>query len=441
MELTRTLGIRASTSIGIGAMVGAGIFVLSGVAAGKAGPAVIVSFVLAATLEILLGLCYAELSSRYPRAGGSYEFVRETMGPLLGTVIGWAYLGAWLAASSFVAQGFGHYLHTLTGAPPIISAIILLILLGLLNIIGVQWSGKVQFFIVVIEIILLLSFFAIGFNHVEYTLFKPFAPTGIEGILAAALVGFLSMVDWDGIVASAEEIKNPTRTIPISIISSILIVMLLYIGLLFVSVGVVPWTELGASVTPVFLVSEQILGGIGPLLINMVIVIALPATANAFILSISRTAFAMARNGLLPRRFSRIHPKFNTPVPAIILGVSIQILFTISSSINIAVSATGFLYIITFIFTLVAFFISRKKTTDIVRNQQFKAPLYPLLPITALFICFVLLLPVGKSGFLTGGIWLMFGFILYLIRSSQIKHNKKIKGQRKIPNLFVKPSK
>ncbi|EKN63754.1 amino acid permease-associated protein [Schinkia azotoformans LMG 9581] len=94
MELTRTLGIRASTSIGIGAMVGAGIFVLSGVAAGKAGPAVIVSFMLAAILEILLGLCYAELSSRYPRAGGSYEFVRETMGPLLGTVIGWAYWGA-----------------------------------------------------------------------------------------------------------------------------------------------------------------------------------------------------------------------------------------------------------------------------------------------------------------------------------------------------------
>jgi APA family basic amino acid/polyamine antiporter/amino acid efflux transporter len=434
MELTRTLGIRASTSIGIGAMVGAGIFVLSGVAAGKAGPAVIVAFVLAAILEILLGLCYAELSSRYPRAGGSYEFVRETMGPLLGTVIGWAYWGAWLAASSFVAQGFGHYLYTLTGAPPIISAIVLLILLGLLNIIGVQWSGKVQVIIVVIEIILLLSFFSFGFNHVDYTLFKPFAPTGIEGILAAALVGFLSMVGWDGIVASAEEIKNPTRTIPISIISSILIVMLLYIGLLFVSVGVVPWTELGASDTPVFLASEQILGGIGPLLINIVIVVALPATANAFILCISRTAFAMARNGLLPQRFSRIHPKFNTPVSAIILGVSIQILFTINSSINIAVSATGFLYIITFIFTLVAFFISRRKTTDIDRNQQFKAPLYPLLPITALFICFVLLLPVGKSGFLTGGIWLMLGFILFLVRSAQRKSSKNFKRQSKILN-------
>ena len=102
MELTRTLGIRASTSIGIGAMVGAGIFVLSGVAAGKAGPAVIVLFMLAAILEILLGLCYAELSSRYPRAGGSYEFVRETMGPLLGTVIGWAYWGAWLPAVSLL---------------------------------------------------------------------------------------------------------------------------------------------------------------------------------------------------------------------------------------------------------------------------------------------------------------------------------------------------
>lgn len=417
MELQRTLGIRAATSIGIGAMVGAGIFVLSGVAAGKAGPAVIVSFVIAAVLEILLGLCYAELSSKYPKAGGSYEFVRETMGPFFGTVIGWAYWGAWLAASSFVAQGFGHYLHVLTGAPPIASAIVLLILLGLLNIIGVQWSGKVQVFIVVLEIILLLSFFAIGFSHIDGNLFVPFAPKGIEGILAAALVGFLSMVGWDGIVASAEEIKNPAKTIPISIVLSILIVMFLYSGLLFVSVGVVPWTELGQSATPVFLVSEQILGGIGPLLINLIIVIALPATANAFILCISRTAFAMSRNGLLPRVFSYIHPKFHTPVSAIVLGVSIQILFTVNSSINIAVSATGFLYIITFLFTLVSFFISRKNTT----NVGFKVPLYPLLPITAFIICLVLLIPIGKSGFLTGGIWLMLGTVLYFVRSLQVK--------------------
>lgn len=416
MELKRSLGILSSTAIGIGAMVGAGIFVLSGVAAGKAGPAVIVSFVLAALLEILLGLCYAELSSKYPKAGGSYEFVRETMGPLFGTIIGWAYWGAWLAASSFVAQGFGHYLHILTGAHPLISAIVLLILLGILNILGVQWSGKVQVIIVVIEIILLLSFFAIGFNHVDQTLFVPFAPKGLEGILAAALVGFLSMVGWDGIVASAEEIKNPIKTIPISIISSILIVMLLYSGLLFVSVGVVPWTELGESATPVFLVSEKILGGIGPTIITLVIVTALPATANAFILCISRTAFAMARNGLLPQVFSRIHPKFNTPIWAILLGMSIQILFTINSSINIAVSATGFLYIITFIFTLFAFFISRRNKSDVEREKQFQVPVYPLLPIIALLICFALLVPVGKSGFLTGVIWLVLGLTLYIVR-------------------------
>lgn len=421
MELKRSLGIFASTSIGIGAMVGAGIFVLSGVAAGKAGPAVIISFVIAAILEILLGLCYAELSSKYPRAGGSYEFVQETMGPLVGTVIGWAYWGAWLTASSIIAQGFGHYLNLLTGAPPTVSAIALLVLLGILNILGVEWSGKVQVIIVVIEIVLLLSFFAIGFSHVDQTLLVPFVPTGIEGILAAALVGFLSMLGWDGIVASAEEIKNPIRTIPISIILSILIVALLYSGLLFVSLGVVHWTELGASTTPVILVSEKILGGVGPFIINLVIVIALPATTNAFILCISRTAFAMARNGLLPQVISRIHPKFNTPVAATILGVSIQVLFTVNSSINIAVSATGFLYIITFIFTLFALFISRRESSSIEGDKQFKAPFYPFLPITALLICFALLIPVGHSGFLTGSIWMMIGFTLYLIRSAHMK--------------------
>ncbi|MDA7028425.1 amino acid permease [Bacillus sp. CLL-7-23] len=301
MSLKRDLGWKEATSLGTGAMVGAGIFILSGVAVGKAGPSVMVAFVIAAMLEILLGLCYAELACRYPRAGGAYEYVNVTMGPLIGTLIGWSYWGAWLAASSFVSKGFGNYLHSLTGAPPLLSAVTLLLVLGVLNILGVKFSGVVQVGIVIIEIIVLLLFFALGFFHVNYSLFTPFMPNGYGGILAAALVGFLSMVGWDVIVDAGEEMKNPNKTIPKSIISLILMVLILYSGLLFVSTGVVSWKELGSSAVPVALASQQFLGNIGPTLVSIVIVVALPATANAFIISISRTAFAMGRNGLLPQ--------------------------------------------------------------------------------------------------------------------------------------------
>lgn len=304
MNLKRDLGWKEATSLGTGAMVGAGIFVLSGVAAGKAGPAVMLAFVIAAILEILLGLCYAELASRYPRAGGAYEYVRQTMGSFVGTLIGWSYWGAWLAASSFVSQGFGNYLNSLTGAPPLLSAVVLLLILGFLNILGIKFSGVVQVGIVVVEIIVLLLFFVLGFSHVDYSLYTPFAPNGVEGILAASLVGFLSMVGWDVIVDAGEEMKNPGKTIPKAIFSSIIIVLFLYCGLLFVSTGVVPWQELGSSKAPVALASQQFLGDFGPTLISIVIVIALPATANAFIISISRTAFAMGRNGFLPKKLA-----------------------------------------------------------------------------------------------------------------------------------------
>ena len=426
MQLQRTLGWKEATSLGIGAMVGAGIFVLSGVATSKAGPAVMVSFILASLLAILLGLCYGELASRYPRAGGAYEYARETMGGFIGTIVGWAYWGAWLAASSFVSQGFGHYLNTLTGAPPKLSAVLLLVGLGLLNIVGVKFSGKLQVGIVCTVIAVLIGFFILGVKHVDLSYYQPFSPNGISGILEATLVGFLSIVGWDAIVASAEEIRNPKKTIPLAIFTSIIVVLFLYLGLLFVSIGVLPWQEFGASEVPVALASQQFLGDLGPIFVSLIIVLALPATCNAFIITISRTAFAMGRNGLLPKRIAYVHPRFQTPIWAITLGVSIQIAFTLVSSINIAVTATGFLYLLTFIFTMVAFFISKKRTTTKNKDTQFYVPFYPLIPISALLICLGLLIPVGKSGFLTGILWISVGIGIYLLRFRAIKNTKKV---------------
>ncbi|WP_017754080.1 APC family permease [Calidifontibacillus oryziterrae] len=425
MQLQRTLGWKEATSLGIGAMVGAGIFVLSGVATSKAGPAVIISFILASLLSILLGLCYAELASRYPKAGGSYEYVRETMGNFIGTVIGWAYWGAWLAASSFVSQGFGHYLNVLTGAHPKLSAVLLLISLGFLNIVGIKFSGKLQVGIVGTVIAVLIWYFLLGLKNVDLSFYQPFSPNGFSGILEATLVGFLSIVGWDAIVASGEEIRNPKKTIPLAIITSIMVVLFLYLGLLFISIGVIPWQEFGASEVPVALASQQFLGKFGPVFISLVIVLALPATCNAFIITISRTAFAMGRNGLFPKRIAYIHPRFQTPIWAITLGVSIQISFTLISSINIAVTATGFLYLLTFIFTMIALFISRSKATTKDREAQFYVPLYPVIPILAFAICLGLLIPVGKSGFLTGFLWIFFGIGVYLIRLRTIKTTKK----------------
>ena len=413
IELKRRWGISEACTLGIGAMVGAGIFVLSGTAIEAAGPAVLISFILAAGLQVMIGLCYAELASIYPKAGGAYYYTSELLGSFTGTIAGWAYWGAWLAASSFVAQGFGQYVHALTGAPPLASAVLLLIALGMINIFGVVVSGVLQVAIVALVIFMIggLSFY--GLPHISFSLYEPFMPNGISGTMQGVLIGFLALVGWDAIVDAGEEIRTPERTIPRAILAAVMIVLVLYTGLLAAMIGTVPWQKIGASDVPVALVSEQLIGSYGPVLVSLMIICTLPATANAFIISISRTALAMGRRGLLPSVISRIHPRLGTPVSAIILGVVIQVLFTICSSINIAVSATGFLYLLTFVCTLLAFFRARRLFCT---HNGYRAPLYPLLPAIALLFSLFLLVTVGRDGIKAGCAWLSIGLVLYIFR-------------------------
>lgn len=314
----------------------------------------------------------------------------------MGAIIGWAYWGAWLAASSFVSQGFGHYLHALTGAPPLFSAVMLLLVLGVLNLLGIRFSGKLQVGIVFVVLVVLIGFFVLGLKHVNDSYYRPFAPNGLSGILEAALVGFLSLVGWDAIVASGEEVRNPRKTVP------------------FVIFCRSPLSSCFIWVRGSWPDSDQFHHRDG-----------LPATCNAFIMTISRMAFAMARNGLLPKAIASIHPRFRTPTGAIVLGVGIQIAFTLVSTMNIAVTATGFLYLLTFIFSMFAFFIARRrgaaKEND---NQLFFVPFYPIIPMMALLICIALLIPIGKTGFLTGLIWLLIGVGIYLLRMKLLLGNR-----------------
>jgi len=403
----RKIGVREATSIGVGGVVGAGIFVLSGMASALAGPAVIVAFVLAFLASLALAMCFAELSSILKDSGGQYAYAKEYLPPIAATIAGWANLGAWVFGAVFVGAGFGEHLHLIVPAvPPAVGASVLTGAIVVMNMFGLRMSGRVQVLIMLVEVGFLSLFIIFGGSSVEADNFSPFVTHGWYGIVAAAVVGFIALLGWDAVVVAAEEIENPQRTIPKAIFTSLAIVFVLYIGLLFVINGVLSPGELENTATPVADAAALLLGPAGRTAVNVIIVVALTATVNSFVIVISRAAFVLARDRRMP---SVVAKRSATGVPwvAILLAGVSQICLTAFADLRFAVSATGFLYMVTSVAAIIALFVSRKRGVD----AKFRTPLYPVTPIVALALCSLFVIGTGVTGFVAGTLWLVIGVL------------------------------
>jgi amino acid transporter len=403
----RKIGFREVTSIGIGGVVGAGIFVLSGTASARAGPAVIVAFALAFLASLSLAMCFAELSSMHTDSGGQYAYAKAHLPPIVATIVGWANMGAWISGAGFVGIGFGAHLHLVIPAIPATwAATVLTTVIVVLNLFGLHLSGRVQFLIMLLEVGLLSVFIAFGSTGVQADHFSPFVAHGWFGILAAGVVGFIALLGWDAVVVAAEEIERPQRTIPTSIFTSLGVVFLLYVGLLFVINGVLSPGQLDDTATPVADAAAVLLGPAGRTAVNVIIVVALTATVNSFVIVISRTAFVLARDGRTPSVVARRNAR-GVPWVAIVFAGASQISMTVFSNLRFAVSATGFLYTITSVAAIAALFVSRRRAAV----ATFRTPLYPLTPIVALVICSLFIVGAGAAGVVVGTLWLVAGVL------------------------------
>ncbi|MBW1596875.1 APC family permease [Streptomyces sp. JJ38] len=400
---SQKIGYREATALGVGGIVGAGIFVLSGTASGLAGPAVVLAFGIAFGASLILSLCYAELSSMHDDSGGPYAYAKRHLPPSVATVVGWSNWGAWMCASSYVGIGVGSYLHLLVPAlsQPVASALVIAVFTGL-NLLGIRFSGTVQFVALILTVIVLLSFIAVGAAHVDTANYTPFMPHGMSGVMQAALIGFLALTGWDAIVVSAEEIERPRRTIPLSVLTSLGISFILYAGLLLIENGIIPWDELGASKTPVVDVSRAFFGSQGPFIVNCIVLIALLAAVNANLIVISRASMVLARDRLAPALLNRTVSSKQVPVIAIVCAGLAQTLMSIAGNLRFAVSATGFLYTLTFITSILALFRARRRGV----LASFKVPFYPLTPALALLLCLVFITSAGVAGVVTGVGWI-----------------------------------
>lgn len=326
MALRRVIGFGEALAINLGAIIGAGIFVISGIAAGFAGPSTIVAILIGAVISILTGLAFVQLSHEYTSEGGNYAYARRLLGPYVGIVVGGLFVVSSAVGGAVVALSFGSYFASLFGnavGVPLVAAAVI-VALGAINYIGVKSSADVSVALTIIKIAILAFFIIVGLFYLKPGNYVPFMPNGFGGLFEAAAFVFFAYTGFARVTTIGEEVRNPKKNIPRAILWSIAISAILYALVIFVLIGMVPYRSLAGSQSPL---TAAIVGATGnPLFGYVVSVGALFATVNvllSMILAASRVAFTMARDGNLPGPLRRLN-RFGSPDVAVIASTAIM---------------------------------------------------------------------------------------------------------------------
>ncbi|MBZ0264317.1 amino acid permease [bacterium] len=443
-SFARNLGLFDATMIGVGAMIGAGIFVLTGIAAGEAGPASILAFALNGVVTLLTAFAYAELASAIPRAGGGYSFVRMAFPGGTGFVAGWMLWFAYTVACSLYAIGFAGYFweffHKYT--PELSGAILNVIgqhsgiilvtlMIGvvfiLLNARGAEVTGKTENVLTLSKIVILLIFIGYGIRQIlaepvrAAESFTPFLPQGFGGVIIAMGLTFIAFEGYDLIATVAEEIKNPEKNIPRATFISLSITVVIYLLILWVSLGAInpegmeSWEFLGKfKETAIVRAAENFMPAFGVAIIVFGGLLSTMSALNATVMAASRVAFSMGRDRYLPHIISTIHPKSRTPKLAIFTTGVILLVMAITLPIEAVGSAASLMFLLTFAMVNLSVIALRRKYPDIPR--KYKIPFYPYVPILGFSLNILLALyqfsfqPI--AWYVTIG-WIAVGLIIY----------------------------
>jgi len=415
IELKRTLNVFDATSIGIGAIVGAGIFVVTGISAGLAGPAVVLSVLISGAIACLTALSFAELSSAIPKEGGAYAYAHETISPFAGFMVGWLWLVSNIVAGAAISIGLASYFALLVPILPVkIIAIFACIIVTLVNLFGIKESSLVNNILVLVKISVLFFFIAVGIFHLTPRNLTPLMPNGWNGVLQGAALIFFAYAGFARITTVSEEVKNPERTIPMAILLSLGICIVLYTLTSFTAVGLVSYRDLASSGSPL---GDAALATGKPLASLVVTLGAITATTSVLlttIIGLSRVSFAMSRNLQLPRFFGKVHARFRTPyISVIIVGVATTLL-AYFADLRQVVAVSSFASLCYYATTNVsALFLRKRGRTD---TGTFKVPLYPVFPLLGLGSCIMLIFFLAYDSILIGAVAAIAGSVYYLAR-------------------------
>ncbi|MCY4733004.1 amino acid permease [Natronomonas gomsonensis] len=404
-ELAKDLGLVSAMTIGIGTMIGAGIFVLPGVAVnadGGAGPIVVVSFIVGGVIAMVNALSVSELGTAMPKAGGGYYYINKSLGPMFGSIAG---MGDWMGlafASAFYCIGFGQYLAVFVGLPAIpglnsiqVGALVAGAIFIGVNYIGAKETGGIQTMIVGLLLSILAGFSVAGFFSFDYATLAGneggLAPGGYGAILPGTALVFVSFLGYAKIATVAEELKNPGRNLPIAIIGSVGIVTVIYAILVTTMLGVVPWPELSQDAPVAQAARVAFPESIGPItgvaggaaaVMTVGALLATASSANASILASARINFAMGRDKIVTNWLNEIHPNYATPYRSILVTGGLIVLFIalLGQDIEILSKAASVLHLIVYALMNVGLIVFREADTP-EYDPDFTVPLYPLTPI------------------------------------------------------------
>ena len=401
-ELAKDLGLLEALTIGVGTMIGAGIFVLPGPATAVAGPAVAVAFVVGGIISIFTAMSASELGTAMPKAGGSYYYVNHALGPLFGSVAG---LGNWMGlafASAFYAIGFGSYvagflpdlsvqLAGVVVSQKQIYALVAGALFIAVNYIGAKETGRLQNVIVITLIGILAVFIAACAWNADPATLTPLAPKGWGAVLPATALVFVSFLGFAKITTVAEEIKNPGRNLPLAIIGSVIIVTVIYGVIMLLINAVLPWQEIsGSGDIAVVEVGRVVLGGVGVVALTGGGLLATASSANASILASSRINFAMGRDKLVSDWLNAIHDRYATPHRSIALTGGLILLFIVIGDVKTLAKAGSVLHLIVYGLLNLALIVMRE--ADVPEYQpDYTVPFYPVVPIIGAIASFGLI--------------------------------------------------
>lgn len=430
--LKKVLGPTDLVLMGIGAIVGTGIFVLTGTGAVTAGPALTISFVVAALACCFAALCYAEFASTVPVAGSIYTYSYATLGELVAWMIGWDLLLEYGLATSTVAVGWSGYFQSLMSGfglalPDALSAapgaregvetlfnlpafLIMMVLTGMLSL-GMRESARANNVMVVIKIAVVLLFIAVGVGHVKPDNWQPFMPFGAGSVMSAAALVFFAFIGFDAVTSAAEEVKNPARDLPIGIIGSLVVCAILYVVVAAIMTGIVPYMDFKGVDHPVSLAlqvaGENWVAGF----VDLAAILGMSTVILVMAYGQTRILFAMSRDGLLPGKLSTVHPKYGTPFFATWLVGIIFGLIAALVPLNVLAELVNIGTLAAFTLVSVAVIVLRKKRPDLPR--AFRCPAVPLVPILAILFCVALMSFLSWHTWVAFGVWLAIGVAVY----------------------------
>lgn len=431
-ELKRNVGLFGAASVGIANIIGAGIFVVSGVAAGLAGPSVILSFLLAGFIALMTALSSAELASFITETGASYAFTKRAFGKFLSFLVGWFKYFDYVAGAAAVSVGFAAYfteLFGLTGALPLILAAMgLPLAFTILNLVGARESAYATSIMVLIKVFALALVMMFGgfylANYFNLGRFSPFFPNGINGTFNGAAVIFFAFLGFNTVAMMSEETKDPERTIPKALILAFLVTFVLYVSIAFLEIGVLDWQKLGISASPLEDLAIAVFNN--RMFVDFIAFSALIATGSVVLSSIiggTRASFAMGRDGVLPKQFDKISKRFGTPYFSVVFGGVIIVILSgvFYNDIDTIASIVNFGSLFTYLFVHLSLLKMRKSEPD--AKRLFKVPLYPAIPIMGAASCVLLMYYLSDNAKTASALWFLVGLFVFFIMTKRRKND------------------